>query len=60
MEQRLLNQYVNDLDARRRLVVAVTDAATNYYGLPRETIVVVVKDNPPDKVAVGGTLVADR
>lgn len=51
---------VEDLERRRELVTALTDAAVRYYGLPRETIIAVVRENPPDKVAVGGTLVADR
>ena len=51
---------VDDVGARRELVAAITAAATTYYGLPPETIVTVIKENPPDRVAVGGTLVCDR
>jgi 4-oxalocrotonate tautomerase len=38
----------------------MTDAATKAYGLPQETIVVVIKENPPENVGVGGKLLSDR
>ncbi|MBN2498042.1 MAG: tautomerase family protein [Deltaproteobacteria bacterium] len=51
---------IQDLDKKRAMVKAMTDAATQAYGLPREVIVVLIKENPPENVGVGGTLVADR
>jgi len=38
----------------------LTDAATKFYEVPKESIVVVVKENPPDNVGVGGLLISDR
>lgn len=51
---------IKDLEKKRALVEAVTDAVQKYYGLPREAYVVVIKENGPENVAVGGILVADR
>jgi 4-oxalocrotonate tautomerase len=51
---------INDLEKKRALVEALTDAAMAYYGLPRETYVVVIKENKPENVGVGGILVSDR
>lgn len=51
---------IADLEKKRALVEALTVAAMDYYDLPRETFVVVIKENSPQHVAVGGVLIADR
>lgn len=51
---------ITDLNKKRELVQLVTKAATEAYGLPPETIVVVLKENAPENVAVGGILISDR
>ena len=51
---------IRDIEKKRTLVKAVTEAACQAYGLPRETMVVVIKENQPGNVAVGGILIADR
>ena len=51
---------IRDLDKKRGLVKEITDAATKAYGLPRETIVVLIRENSPDNVGVGGQLIVDR
>ena len=51
---------IQDLEKKRALVETITEAASQAYGLPRETIVVVLKENHPENVAVGGVLIADR
>jgi len=51
---------VEDLDKKRELTKAVTDAMEKYYGLPRDVYVVVIKENPPHNVSVAGELIADR
>ena len=51
---------IQDLDKKRRLVEEITDAATKAYGLPRQIIVVVIKENAPQNVGVGGQLIVDR
>ena len=50
----------NNLANKRKLVKKLTEAAVDFYGFPADTIVVVIKENAPENVGVGGTLVADR
>jgi len=49
-----------NLDAKRSLAQALTDAAVAAYELPRDSIVVVIKENPTENVARGGQLIVDR
>ena len=49
-----------DVDTKRTLVQEFTDAAVKAYGLPREVIVVLIKENAPENVGVGGELIIDR
>lgn len=51
---------LDDLDKKRELTKAVTDAMEKYYGLPRNVYVVVIKENPPYNVSTGGELIVDR
>ena len=49
-----------DLDRKRSLAGEITDALEKAYGLPREVYVVVVRENPPENVSVGGEMICDR
>lgn len=49
-----------DLDTKRTLSKELTDAACKAYGLPRQTIIVLISENDPDNVSVGGELICDR
>ncbi len=51
---------VKEIGKKRILVQELTDAAVKAYGLTREAIVVTIKENPPENVGVGGTLIIDR
>ncbi|MBC7238391.1 MAG: 2-hydroxymuconate tautomerase family protein [Chloroflexi bacterium] len=51
---------LKDMEKKRKLVEKVTEAAVEAYGLPKEAIVVIIKENPPENVGVGGKLIADR
>jgi len=51
---------IKDLDTKRQLVQEMTEAAAKAYRLPREIIVVVIRENPPENVSVGGQLIIDR
>ena len=52
---------VNDLEKKRAFARKLTDAACEYYaGIPRAAVVVIVKENAPENVAVGGELICDR
>ncbi|PLX92264.1 MAG: 4-oxalocrotonate tautomerase [Desulfuromonas sp.] len=51
---------INELDKKRALTRALTDAAAAAYDMPRETIVVIINENSPENVSVGGQLIVDR
>ncbi len=51
---------IKDIEIKRALVKKLTDAATKAYGLPAETIVVLIKENQPENVGVGGRLIYDK
>lgn len=51
---------INDIEKKRSLVKELTDAAVKAYGLPAQVIVVLIKENTPDNVSVGGQLISDR
>jgi len=51
---------IRDLETRRALVAEVTTAAAKAYGMPKEKIIVLIRENLPEQVAVGGELIADR
>ncbi len=49
-----------DVDKKRALVKQMTETASDVYELPREIMHVLIKENPPDNVGVGGQLLTDR
>jgi len=51
---------IKGIEIKRSLVKEVTDAAVKAYGLPKEIIVVLIKENSPDNVGVGGQLISDK
>ena len=51
---------ITNLDKKRQLVQRITTAEVEAYGFPAETFVVVIKENAPENVAVGGVLISDR
>jgi 4-oxalocrotonate tautomerase len=51
---------IKDMDKKRALVQELTEAAVKAYALPKEAIIVVIKENPPENVSVGGKLIVDR
>lgn len=52
---------VADVAKKREFVKKVTDAAADLFSdIPRDAIVVILKENVPENVAVGGELVCDR
>jgi len=52
--------FIQDIAKKRALVKEVTDAAVKAYALPRQVIVVLIKENKAENVGVGGTLISDR
>jgi 4-oxalocrotonate tautomerase len=51
---------ITDLDKKRVLVREVTDAAAKAYGLPKESFVVLLKENAKENIGVAGQLLSDR
>jgi len=51
---------IKDLHKKRVLVKEVTQAAVKAYGLPAQAIVVTLRENAPENVAVGGQLLCDQ
>ncbi|MFW9865305.1 MAG: 4-oxalocrotonate tautomerase DmpI [Candidatus Thorarchaeota archaeon] len=51
---------IEDLDIKRALVKEITDALEKAYKLPRNVFTVVIKENAPANVGVGGELIVDR
>ncbi len=51
---------LDDIAKKRELIKTVTDAAVQAYGLPKQAIVIVIKENDPEHVGIAGELLADR
>jgi len=51
---------IAQLDTRRVLVRELSEAAAKAYDMPIEKITVLIKENPPENVGVGGELLVDR
>lgn len=51
---------VPDLDRKRTLVKAISEAAAQAYSLPSEIMTVIIRENQPENVGVGGLLLLDR
>lgn len=50
---------IEDVDKKREFVAKLTDIASGFYGMPKETITIIIKENQPENVGVGGKLVVD-
>ncbi len=51
---------IEDVEIKRVLVDEITDALEKAYKLRREAYVVIIKENLPENVGVGGKLIIDR
>jgi len=51
---------IEDMDRKRQLVNALTEAAVGVYGMDKEHIIVLIRENVPQNVGVGGQLIVDR
>jgi len=51
---------VDDLSKKRDFVEKVTEAASELYSLPKESIVILMKENKQDNTSIGGKLLTDR
>ncbi len=51
---------LTDIDVKRILVREMTVSAPKAYHLPKDVFVVLIKENLPENVSVGGQLILDR
>jgi 4-oxalocrotonate tautomerase len=51
---------IKDLEVKRTLTREITDAMEKAYGIPRQAYVIIINENPPENVCVGGELLCDR
>ncbi len=49
-----------ELDRKRSLVRALTEAASKVYGIPEEAFSVLIREASPENVGLGGKLLADK
>ena len=48
------------VDKKRELAKRLTEAAAEIYGMDKEHIIVLIRENEPENVGVGGELIVDR
>lgn len=51
---------VAQIERKRKLAEGLTRVAAEAYGLPPDTIIVIIQENPQENVARGGVLLVDR
>jgi len=51
---------IENVETKRELVKEITDALEKAYKIPREAYVVLIKENSPENVGVGGKLIIDK
>jgi 4-oxalocrotonate tautomerase len=49
-----------DVEQKRAMARGLTDVAAKVYRRAPQHIIVIIQENPPENVSIGGTLVADR
>ena len=51
---------IPDIEKKRKHVRTITQVATEVYGLPAQAIIVTIRENSPEYVAIGGNLLSDQ
>ncbi len=51
---------IEDMEVKRTLTREITDALEKAYGIPRQAYVIIIRENAPENVCVGGELICDR
>jgi 4-oxalocrotonate tautomerase family enzyme len=49
-----------DIDKKRKMVMKLTDVMVEVYGVPRGSVVVMIKEDELENVGLGGTLALDK
>ncbi|NVM45479.1 MAG: tautomerase family protein [Candidatus Lokiarchaeota archaeon] len=50
---------IENIEIKRVLIQEITDSIEKAYKIPRDHIIVVIKENSPENVGVAGKLIAD-
>ena len=51
---------IDNLEIEKVLIEKITDAPEKAYSLPRQTYIVLSKENLPDNVFVGGQIISEK
>ncbi len=51
---------IDNLEIKRVLMKEITDALEKAYSLPKQTYIVLIKENLPENVSVGGQLISEK
>jgi 4-oxalocrotonate tautomerase len=49
-----------DIEKKKKLVAKLTDVMVEVYGVPRESVVVMIKEDERENVGLGGVLALDK
>ena len=49
-----------DIEKKRKMVMKLTDVMVEVYGVPRESVVVMIKEDELENVGLGGMLALDK
>jgi 4-oxalocrotonate tautomerase len=49
-----------DIEKKRKMVMKLTDVMVEVYGVPRESVVVMIKEDELENVGLGGILALDK
>jgi 4-oxalocrotonate tautomerase len=49
-----------DIEKKRKMVMKLTDVMVEVYGVPRESVVVMIKEDELENVGLGGVLALDK
>jgi 4-oxalocrotonate tautomerase len=49
-----------DIDKKRQLVAKLADIMVELYEVPRESVTVMIKEDEPENVGIGGILALDK
>ena len=50
----------SDIDKKRELVARLADLMVELYEVPRESVIVMIKEDEPENVGIGGELALDK
>ncbi|MBZ4643396.1 tautomerase family protein [Deferribacterales bacterium Es71-Z0220] len=51
---------VEDIQKKRDFVKEITKTTASYFNMPEESIIILIRENEPQNVSVGGRLIIDK